>query len=61
VTAGALSTITGTYSIAASSPKVNGALVRTLAESQVDLTARWLILGDVFSFEPPNLLQVSKT
>ena len=61
VAAGALSTITGTYSIAASSPKVNGALVRTLAESQVDLTARWLILGDVFSFEPPNLLQVSKT
>src|SRR3989475_407969 len=61
VTAGALSTITGTYSIAASSPKVNGALVRTLAESQVELTARWLILGDVFSFEPPNLLQVSKT
>ena len=61
VTAGALSTITGTYSIAASSPKVNGALVRTLAESQVDLTAGWLLLGDVFSFEPPNLPQVSKT
>src|SRR3989442_1505785 len=61
VTAGALSTITGTYSIGASSPKVNGALVRSLAESPVDLTAGWLLLGDVFSFEPPNLPQVSKT
>ena len=45
VTAGALSTVTGTYTASGSPPTFSGAVVRILLESQVDPMPGWLILA----------------